>query len=137
MFINETFIRVRYAETDQMGFVYYGVYAQYYEVGRVEMIRSLGLRYKDLEDSGIIMPVLDMKSFFHKPARYDDLLKVVTKLPKLPQSRIYFTYEISNEKEEIIHHGETTLFFASKLSLRPCATPKVLLEVLNPYFSNI
>ncbi len=134
MFINETFIRVRYGETDQMGYVYYGIYAQYYEVGRVEMIRSLGLTYKDLELGGVMMPVLSLKSNYHFPARYDDLLKIKTLMHQFPGSRINFTYEIYNEKEELVNTGDTTLFFVKIATGKPCPPPKLLLESLKPKF---
>jgi len=134
MFENTTRIRVRYGETDQMGFVYYGIYAQYYEVGRVEMIRSLGLSYRDLEDEGYIMPVLDLKINYHKPALYDDLIQIKTRIETMPQAKIHFHYEIFNEKEELINTGETTLFFIHKNKGRPCPPPNRLLEALKPYF---
>ena len=78
MYTSETFVRVRYGETDQMGYVYYGNYAMYYEVGRVESLRQLGLTYRELEDMGVMMPVLENKSKFHQAALYDDHLKIVT-----------------------------------------------------------
>jgi len=94
MFSHETKIRVRYAETDKMGYVYYGHYATYYEIGRVETFRKLGLSYKKLEESGVMMPVLDLKIKFIKPAKYDDLLIIRTVIRKLPTVRIHFEYEI-------------------------------------------
>ncbi|HCW09354.1 MAG TPA: thioesterase, partial [Cytophagales bacterium] len=96
MYQSETRIRVRYGETDQMGFVYYGNYAMYYEVARVESLRQLGLTYKELEDGGVMMPVLENKSKFFAPAFYDDELRIVTTIHDLPSVRITFTYEIFN-----------------------------------------
>src|SRR5258707_14375816 len=99
MYSSETKIRVRYAETDQMNIVYHGNYAQYFEVGRVESIRQLGLSYKDVEEMGVIMPVIEWTAKFIRPAHYDDLLTVRTTLKELPQGhRIEFIQEIYNEE---------------------------------------
>lgn len=94
----ETMLRVRYAETDQMGFVYYGNYAQYYEVGRVEAMRSLGFSYKEMEENGILMPVINLNINYKKPALYDDEIRIVTTVSKLPSVRITFDYECFNQK---------------------------------------
>lgn len=134
MYVSETSIRVRYAETDQMGYVYYGFYAMYYEVGRVESLRQLGLTYKELEELGVIMPVVENRSTFLAPARYDDMLRVVTTLRTKPSVRIKFEYDIFNPSNELIHKGETMLVFIDKDSNRPCRPPKVMLDVLAPYF---
>jgi len=134
MYENTCTLRVRYGETDQMGFVYYGLYAQFYEVGRVEMIRSLGLTYKSFEDSGIMMPVLEMNSKYLKPARYDDLLKIHTQLIQYPKARIYFQYKIYNEEGELLNLGETTLVFVNMKTGKPCPPPQPLLKALQPYF---
>ena len=135
MYVSETRIRVRYGETDQMGYVYYGYYAMYYEVGRVESLRQLGLSYKELEAMGVMMPVLENKSKFHAPARYDDLLRVVTTINEKPGVRIRFDYQIFNEEGKMIHHGETLLAFVSKENGKPCRPPKVFEELLSPYFA--
>ena len=111
MFSNTTKIRVRYAETDQMGYMYYGNYAAFFEVGRVEMLRSLGMTYKSMEDAGIIMPVSEMKCKYIKPALYDEEITVKVIIEAMPSIRIHFRYELFNEKEELIHIGETTLVF--------------------------
>lgn len=134
MYTSETFVRVRYGETDQMGYVYYGFYAMYYEVGRVESLRQLGLSYKALEEIGVMMPVLENKSKYIAPGRYDDLLKVVTTLREKPSVRIRFNYDIFNEKSELIHQGETLLAFIDKKTNKPCRPPKEMLDVLAPYF---
>ena len=97
MFQHEVKLRVRYADTDQMGFVYYGNYAAFYEVARVESFRNLGFSYKNLESSGVGMPVLHMQSSYHAPARYDDLLKIIIRIPEMPRARIHYEYEIYNE----------------------------------------
>lgn len=135
MYTSETFVRVRYGETDQMGYVYYGNYAMYYEVGRVESLRQLGLTYKELEDMGVMMPVLENKSKYHQAALYDDHLKIVTAIREKPSVRIRFDYAIYNEDGKLIHEGETLLAFVDKKTGRPCRPPQVFQDVLKPYFA--
>lgn len=135
LYENECTIRVRYGETDQMSYVYYGMYAQYYEVGRVEMIRSLNLTYKSFEEGGIIMPVLELKCKYIKPARYDDLLTIKTVLTTPPSSRIHFIYQIYNEKKDLLNIGETTLVFVNLSSGKPCPPPDILMAALKPYLT--
>lgn len=134
MYTSETHIRVRYGETDQMGYVYYGNYAMYYEVARVESLRQLGLSYRELEDMGVMMPVLENQSKFIAPGRYDDLLRIVTTLREKPGVRIRFEYEIFNESNILIHKGETLLVFIDKKTNKPCRPPEAMLNVLAPYF---
>jgi acyl-CoA thioester hydrolase len=134
MYISEIHVRVRYGETDQMGYVYYGNYAMYYEVGRVESLRQLGLTYKELEEMGVMMPVLENKSKFLSPALYDDLLRVVTTIRVKPSVRITFEYEIFNGEGKLIHQGETLLAFVQKKSGRPCRPPEVFQKIVEPYF---
>ena len=134
MFIFETKVRVRYAETDQMGYVYYGNYAAYYEVGRVEMLRSLGLSYKSLEASGIMMPVLEMCSKFLKPARYDEEIIVKIYLKEKPGIRIRFEYELFNEEGELINTAETKLVFVDMKRNKPCKPPVDFMNRLQKYF---
>jgi acyl-CoA thioester hydrolase len=134
MYKSETRIRVRYGETDQMGYVYYGCYAMYYEVGRVESLRQLGLTYRSLEEMGIIMPVLENKSKFIFPGRYDEDLRIVTTLRQSPGVRIRFEYEIFNEDEKLIHTGETLLAFVDKNTNKPCRPPRIMQQVLEPFF---
>lgn len=131
MYISESKIRVRYGETDQMGYCYYGNYAQFYEVGRVEALRNLGYSYRSLEESGIMLPVLEFKIKYHKPAYYDDLLTVKTTVHDIKGARILFTYEMFNEKNELVNTGETTLVFISKETGKPCSPPEKLVESLN------
>lgn len=135
MYTSETYIRVRYGETDQMGYVYYGNYAMYYEVGRVEALRKLGLTYKELEEMGVMMPVLENRSKFISAALYDDNLKVVTTIREKPGVRIKFEYDIFNGEGVLIHQGETMLAFVDKKTGRPCRPPQVFMSVLKPYFS--
>lgn len=134
MYRNETQIRVRYAETDQMGYVYYGHYAAYFEVARVEMLRSLGFSYKVLEEEGVILPVLNYSIKYIKPAFYDELLKIKIVIKELPATRIRFDYETFNEKEELINIAETTLVFVNKKTGRPTAPPDDLLEAMKRFF---
>src|SRR3990170_1966960 len=133
MYISETTVRVRYGETDQMGYVYYGFYAMYYEVARVESLRQLGLTYKAIEAQGIIMPVLENKSKFFIPARYDELLRIVCILREKPGIRIRFEYEIFNEENKLIHQGETLLVFVDKNTSKPCRPPLEMEKVLDPF----
>jgi acyl-CoA thioester hydrolase len=134
MFEYSTHIRVRYAETDQMGFVYYGHYAAYYEVARVESLRSLGLTYRSLEEEGILMPVVENKSKYIRPGRYDDLLRIQVRIDEMPHKRIKFNYEVFNEAGELINVGETLLAFVDRTSGKSCAAPGQIVEVLKPFF---
>ncbi|MBM3402692.1 MAG: acyl-CoA thioesterase [Bacteroidetes bacterium] len=134
MFSHTTKIRVRYADTDQMGFMYYGNYATFYEVGRVEMLRSLGLTYKSMEESGFIMPVTDLKCKFILPALYDEEITVKVFIDKMPTLRIHFRYELFNEKDELINMGETTLVFIDQKKKKACLPSKEFLEKLSVYF---
>jgi acyl-CoA thioester hydrolase len=134
MYQFETNVRVRYAETDQMGFVYYGNYATYYEVTRVEALRSLGISYKILEENGVLMPVLENWSKYIRPAKYDDLLTIKLFLKEMPAMRITFEYEVFNEDKKLINLGSTTLVFLDKSSGKPIQVPNVVQDVLKPYF---
>lgn len=127
-------IRVRYADTDQMGYVYYGNYARYYEIGRVEALRSLGFHYKAMEDSGVMMPVYENRSRYHKPARYDDELTIKVTIPELPRARIIFQYEISNQDNILLNSGETTLVFQRRDNAKLCFAPDPLMERLKVFF---
>ena len=126
---------MRYGETDQMGYVYYGFYAMYYEVGRVESLRQLGVSYSEIENMGIIMPVLENKSKYLAPARYDEVLRIVTTIREKPLLRIKFEYEIFNESNKLIHTGETLLVFVDKRTNRPRKPPAEMERVLDPFFS--
>ncbi len=127
-------IRVRYAETDQMGYMYYGNYAQFYEVGRVEMLRSLGMTYASMEDSGIMMPVMELHCKYIRPALYDEEIRVKVIMDKMPAVKIHFRYELSNEKGELINTGETLLVFVNMKTNRPCLAPADFLEKIKPFF---
>ncbi len=134
MFTSETKIRVRYGETDQMGYVYYGNYAEFYEVARVEMLRKLGLTYKWMESTGIMMPVLELKCKYIKPAYYDDEITIKVVVKQLPSTRIIFNYELYNEQGELINLGETTLVFVNIETKRPTVGPEEFMEKLRVYY---
>jgi len=129
-------LRVRYAETDQMNVVYYGNYAQYFEVGRVESIRQLGVVYKDIEASGVIMPVVEMHIRYLRPATYDDLLTVKTTLRELPENyRIEFFQDVYNEQGKLLAAGRVVLYFLEAQTKRKTNIPAALKEKLLPFFS--
>lgn len=128
MIKTETTLRVRYAETDQMGFVYYGVYAQYYEVGRVEAMRSLGFSYREMEESGVLMPVINLTIDYKKPALYDDEVRIVTTVKEMPSVRITFHYECFNQKNELLNTGSVTLVFIDKAKNKPMQPPSWFME---------
>ncbi|MEP0368666.1 MAG: thioesterase family protein [Cyclobacteriaceae bacterium] len=134
MYKYETKIRVRYAETDQMGFVYYGNYPAYYEVARVECLRNLGYSYKEMEASGIGMPVLDLAIKYAAPAKYDDLLTITVSIPEMPRARIKFLYEVTNDAGKLINTGETTLVFMNMVSGRPVKMPQIMHDLFKPYY---
>jgi acyl-CoA thioester hydrolase len=121
-------IRVRYAETDQMGVVYHGNYAQYFEMGRVEWLRNLGVSYKWMEDNGVMLPVVNLSMNYKKPAKYDDLLTVKTILKSQTGVKIEFDYEIYNEKNELLTTGYSMLVFVDMKSGRPVTPPIYVTE---------
>jgi acyl-CoA thioester hydrolase len=127
-------IRVRYGETDQMGYLYYGNYAEYYEVARTETIRSLGISYKQLEEKGVLLPVISMNIEFLKPAFYDEEITIVTTIPEIPAVRIKFNYELFNSNNDLINKASTTLVFIDAIRNRPCKAPDEVITLLNPHF---
>jgi len=127
--------RVRYGETDQMGYLYYGNYAQLYEIGRAEMIRSIGLTYRDMESiHKVMMPVVSMNSRFVRPALYDELLTIKTTLRHMPQGHITFFHEIFNEKNKLVNGGSVKLCFIDVSSGKRISSPPYLNEAIKPYF---
>ena len=137
MFVTETHIRVRYAETDQMNVVYYGNYAQYFEVARAESIRNLGFTYKEMEETGVIMPVVEMQTKFLRPAHYDDLLKIKTILRELPvDHKIIFEHEVYNEEKKLLTVGKVTLYFVKMDNFERTAMPEALHYGAAIIFSN-
>lgn len=131
MDFNEFSFRVRYSETDQMGVVYHGNYPQYLEMGRVEWLRSKGISYKKMEESGIMLPVISLRINYKKSALYDDLLTVTTRISKKPLVRIEFDYEIHNEAKELLIEANTVLAFMDIKSNRPMKCPDYILDKLN------
>ena len=117
-----------------MGYVYYGNYAMYYEVARVESLRKLGFAYKELEEMGIMLPVLENKTKFHRPGKYDELLTIKVTIPEKPALKMKFVYEVYNEANELINSGETTLVFIKKTNMKPCRMPQIMDDLLSPYF---
>ncbi|GAA0543493.1 acyl-CoA thioesterase [Chitinophaga japonensis] len=135
MFTSITQIRVRYGETDQMGYLYYGNYGLYYEVGRAEAIRELGFTYRELEEQGVIMPVAELQIKYLRPAYYDDLITVKTILKELPAGhKIQFHSELYNEKGELLNVGVTTLVFLHTATKKKSNLPQPLKERLEPFF---
>ncbi|HAI77025.1 MAG TPA: thioesterase [Microscillaceae bacterium] len=135
MFTFEKQIRVRYADTDQMGYVYYGNYAQYYEEARTEAFRALGYPYKNLETEGIMMPVRSMNVRYYMPARYDDLLTVKVIIPEMPLAKFIFDYEVYNEEKILINQGSTILVLIEKNTNKILRCPDDLKKIFAPYFS--
>ena len=126
---------MHYALTDQMGVVYYGNYAQFYEIGRTEAIRQLGYTYKDIEAMGIIMPVVEMNSKFLRPAKYDDLITVKTTLRELPTGHaINFFFEIFNDDDKLLNAGNVILYFMEAVTMKRAKMPAELEEKLKGYF---
>lgn len=135
MYTSETTIRVHYALTDQMGVVYHGHYAQFYEIGRTDAIRALGVTYKDIEAMGIIMPVIDLHLKFLLPAKYDELITVKTYLKEIPQShKVIFYGEIYNEKNQLLNIGEVTMYFMESQTMKKCLMPEALNLKLQQFF---
>lgn len=132
-FSENTDLRVRYGETDQMGYCYYGNYAQYFEVGRVEAMRSLGMTYRSLEERGIMLPVSHFEVDYRSPARYDDKLTIKTTISELTGVRIVFDYVINNEEGNLICSASTTLVFVAKETMRPIAPPADFIELISKY----
>ncbi len=135
MFSHKTQIRIHYALTDQMGVVYHGHYAQFYEIGRTEALRSLGLTYKEVEATGVIMPVTEIHSKFVRPALYDDLITVVTTVKEMPlHHKIVFHSEIYNEKNELLNVGDVTLYFMDAKTMKRAEMPQQIKEKMSDFF---
>lgn len=123
--------RVRYSETDQMGYVYYGNYATYFEIGRVEWLRNFGISYKEMENSGIMLPVLNLNVDYKKPAKYDDLITIKTSLRKLPNVKIEFDFEVFNEQNELLTTAYVSLVFIDMKKNKPTRCPEYLLNKIS------
>lgn len=124
-------LRVRYGETDQMGYCYYGNYAQYFEVGRVETLREIGKTYRELEEQGVMLPVSEFSVKYKQPALYDDELNIETTITGIEGSRLYFDYIITKNDGKIVAEAKTTLVFVSKETMRPIRPPEDFLSLLN------
>ena len=133
MFSHEVKLRVRYGETDRMGYAYYGNYATYFEVARVEALRALGISYRELEDEGTLLPVLDFSIKYIRPAYYDDELRIKVTIRELPTARIKFFYETYNPANVLINTGETTLVFVDKATGKPKPAPARILDKLKTF----
>ena len=131
MRLNLHSFRVRYGETDQMGVVYHGNYAQYLELGRVEWLRALGVTYRSMEENGIMLPVISLHIDYKKPALYDDLITVETTISKPPLVKIEFDYKIYNESKELLATAHTVLAFIDMETNRPVKCPDYILEKLD------
>jgi acyl-CoA thioester hydrolase len=129
-----TQLRVRYGETDKMGVVYYGNFPLYFEVGRNALLRNFNMSYRDIEDDGIILPVVSLNVKYFKPALYDDLLTITTTVREMPAVKIIFDYQIHNESGELIAEGDTILVFTDSSKRRPCRAPESLVNALKPFF---
>ena len=129
--------RVRYGETDQMGYVYHGNYAQYFEMGRIQWLRELGISYKKMEEDGIMLPVANLDMQFLKPARFDDLLTLKTSLIERPSAKIMFQYELFNEANELLTTAQVKLVFVDMERNRPTRPPEYLLDKLNELIKNL
>lgn len=130
MLTTTTQVRVRYADTDKMGVVYYSNYAVFYEVGRTEMFRSLGIPYSLLEEEGVALPVVELISHYHKSARYDDIITVESTIEALPTVKIKINYRILNEDGVLLNDGSTTLVFVDMKTGRPTRCPKHVLDII-------
>ena len=128
MYTHKTELRVRYGETDQMKFAYYGIYAQYFEVGRVELLRSLGITYRELEEMGFALPVVNYNIDYKRPAFYDDKLTIETSIHEIPKVKIVFNYKTINEKGDLLNTAETTLVFVDSDTGKPCLPPDILID---------
>lgn len=132
MYTTRISLRVRYAETDQMGFAYYGSYMAWLEVGRVEALRELGIVYRDLELEDILLPVSEVNIRYLRPVRYDDEITIETTITEAPSARIKFAYSIIVDNT-VVSEAETTLFFMDRTSFRPMRCPQSILDALAPY----
>lgn len=135
MYSHSTQIRIHYALTDQMGVVYHGHYAQFFEIARTESIRKLGFSYKELEEMGIVLPVVDMHTRFLRPIKYDDLITVTVSLREMPlHHKIVFHGEIHNEDGQLCTSGTVTLYFMEMSSMKRTTMPETMKVTLLPFF---
>jgi acyl-CoA thioester hydrolase len=136
MFEHKTKLRTRYSEVDRMGYVYYGNYAMYFEVGRVEAMRELGISYAEMEAQGIMMPVIRYEIDYKKPAYYDEELTITTRVRKVPRSRIQFEYETHNAKGELLNSAMTELVFVDSKTMKPLRAPQIIVDAATKYLKD-
>lgn len=134
MYIAETQIRVRYGETDQMGVVYHGNYALYFEIARTEALRQINITYKELEENGVMMPVVNLNINYKRPAKYDDLLTIKAYFRQAPTVKAVIDYEVFNEQQELLSTGESTLVFVDMATNKVTRCPDMLAQKFAPYF---
>lgn len=135
MYVHKSNLRIRYAETDQMGYVYYGNYATFFEVARVEALRNLNFSYDALEKSGVMLPVLEFYIKYVKPAFYDEVITIETTMNQMPSARIEFQYKTFNANNQLLNFGNTTLVFVDIQTKKPVSAPKDLIKKLQPFFT--
>ena len=136
MLVHETQLRVQYYETDQMGVVHHSNYIRYFEIGRTELMRRVGLSYKNLEDAGTVMPITNIEARYLSPAHYDDIICIRSSIKEMPKARIVFYYEIYNEERKLLADGSATLAFVNKETGRPQRAPEAMVQALSEYFSD-
>lgn len=136
MISHDTYLRVRYAETDQMGVVYYGVYPQYFEVGRAEFIRHLGMSYREMEEAGVVMPVVDLHVRYLRSALYDENLRLNTTLRELPEKRITMHTDVFNEKGKLCAAGKVVLAFMDFKTKKTVSAPEPFLRLLEQHWDS-
>ncbi len=134
MVSNEIQVRVRYPETDRMGFLYHAHYVVYFDMARTELMRKYGVQYKQMEDLGVPMPVIDMRIEYHKPATYDQVLTVRASIRELPGVSVRFDYEVFNEADELLTTAYTVLAFMNASSGRACRPPAYLMDAIRGHF---
>ncbi len=134
MLSNEIQIRIRYCEVDRMGYLHHGNYSVYFEEGRTELIRKLGLTYREMEDRGILLPVRELQIKYYKPALYDDKITIKTSLVKKPSARLEFEYQMMNSDGELLSEAKTTLVFVDTKSRKPMRVPEFFENLIAPYF---
>jgi acyl-CoA thioester hydrolase len=135
MYTAETTYRVLYADIDQMGFVYYGNYAKFFEIGRVESLRKLGVTYKAIEEMGVWMPVYELNSRYIEPAKYDDLITIKTTIKEMPKARIVFHSDVFNEAGKLLHQAKVTLVFLRSEDAKLQLCPSIISNKLLPFFN--
>ena len=136
MFTTQTQLRVRYGETDQMGVVYHGNYALYFEIARTEALRQIDVTYRSLEENGIMMPVVNLTVNYKKPAKYDDLLTIKSFFKVMPTVKKIIDYEVFNEANELLCTGQTTLVFVDMKTNKMIRCPQNLMEIFAPFFEH-